>query len=625
MHHRLVNLAGVIYVTSAVRAAVDDRGLMATPEYNYPSPGSAAAALPFTSAERRRSIALLLAFALFTVASDYPLSQAVSYTVFWPPGGILVALFLTTAGRARRTVAIVAFLMNVLIERYGPGVPADGAVLNAAANISQALFIAWLAGRRLGGELHFSRLVVLQRFALECVLPVVAAMSLMYCRLTQLQPDMHLFWAAWRSAVMQESLGVLAVTPALYLIVMPSDSRLFNRTALEHVVLLGLLALTEIVLFTTASTPTLFVVFPILIGISFRLGPRGAAVAVLMTAVVGLGCAISGASAFEPVSYAGTSSVHADMSSVRLLLQVFILAVVYTVLPAAGAIAGRLSAQEELKSTQAALVDASRVAGRAEVATSVLHNVGNVLTSVNVSATLATDQVKKSSAVGLKRLVALLEQQDLAAFVASERGRNLPAYLAQLSQQLAEEQRLTIEELSTLAKHVAHINEIVAMQQGYAKRVRAVESIDLVELAEQALQMCADGMGTQDIAVIREFAAVEPIVVDKHRVLQILINLLRNARQACVESTSVAKRVTVGIARTTVGIAISVADTGVGIAPENLTRIFNHGFTTRSGGHGFGLHSGAVAAIEIGGSLTVRSEGLGHGATFTLTLPLSPG
>jgi two-component system NtrC family sensor kinase len=61
----------------------------------------------------------------------------------------------------------------------------------------------------------------------------------------------------------------------------------------------------------------------------------------------------------------------------------------------------------------------------------------------------------------------------------------------------------------------------------------------------------------------------------------------------------------------------------VGIAPENLTRIFSHGFTTRTDGHGFGLHSAALAAQQMGGRLTAQSDGPGRGATFTLELPVA--
>jgi len=116
---------------------------------------------------------------------------------------------------------------------------------------------------------------------------------------------------------------------------------------------------------------------------------------------------------------------------------------------------------------------------------------------------------------------------------------------------------------------------------------------------------------------------VPPITVEKHKVLQILVNLIRNAKHACDESGRKDKQVTVRIAKGGGRITVSVTDNGVGIPPENMTRIFNHGFTTRKDGHGFGLHSGALAAKEMGGSLSVTSDGLGHGATFTLELPVA--
>ena len=100
------------------------------------------------------------------------------------------------------------------------------------------------------------------------------------------------------------------------------------------------------------------------------------------------------------------------------------------------------------------------------------------------------------------------------------------------------------------------------------------------------------------------------------------MNLVRNAKQACESSHCSERRVTLRLALEQRRCQISVIDNGVGIAAENLNRIFNHGFTTRASGHGFGLHSGALAAKCLGGSLTVRSEGPGRGACFTLELPV---
>jgi signal transduction histidine kinase len=113
-------------------------------------------------------------------------------------------------------------------------------------------------------------------------------------------------------------------------------------------------------------------------------------------------------------------------------------------------------------------------------------------------------------------------------------------------------------------------------------------------------------------------------MLDKHKALQILVNLVSNARRACSDSGRADKRLTLRLASGDGRVRLSVADNGAGIPAENLTRIFNHGFTTRKDGHGFGLHSGALAARELGGSLLAHSDGVGLGATFTLELPLSP-
>jgi C4-dicarboxylate-specific signal transduction histidine kinase len=102
------------------------------------------------------------------------------------------------------------------------------------------------------------------------------------------------------------------------------------------------------------------------------------------------------------------------------------------------------------------------------------------------------------------------------------------------------------------------------------------------------------------------------------------VNLIRNAKYACDESGRTDKLITILTVTDEHGVGIAVIDNGVGIPAENLTRIFAHGFTTRKHGHGFGLHSGALAAMELGGSLSAHSEGRGLGATFTLRLPFKP-
>ncbi len=278
----------------------------------------------------------------------------------------------------------------------------------------------------------------------------------------------------------------------------------------------------------------------------------------------------------------------------------------------------------ELESIHKQLVDASRQGGMAEIATNVLHNVGNVLNSVNVSTGLIVERVKKSKTPGLARVVDLLGQHehDLAAFIAQDaRGKHLPAHLAQLSTHLAGEQEALVNELDSLRRNVEHIKEIVAMQQNYAKVGGVKEMINVVDLVEDGMCLNEGSLRRHGVEVTREFEQVPPLNAEKHKILQILVNLLSNAKYACQESGRTDKRLTVRVANGEGRIRISVTDNGIGIPPENMTRIFNHGFTTRKDGHGFGLHSGALAAKEIGGSLTVQSDGPGEGAAFTLELP----
>jgi len=286
----------------------------------------------------------------------------------------------------------------------------------------------------------------------------------------------------------------------------------------------------------------------------------------------------------------------------------------------------RKRAQAELQNLHKQLVAASRRAGMAEIATNVLHNVGNVLNSVNVSTSLIVENVKKSKASGLARVVVLFQEHphDLGAFITNDpRGKHLPAYLAQLSEHLLAEQEGNARELDSLRRNVEHIKEIVAMQQNYVTFGGVKELIDVVELVEDSLRINAGALSGHRVEVIREFETVPPLNVEKHKILQILVNLLRNAQHACQDSERADKRLTVRVANGEGRVRISVMDNGVGIPPENLTRIFNHGFTTRKDGHGFGLHSGALAAMELGGSLTVHSDGPGRGAAFTLELPCS--
>lgn len=289
-------------------------------------------------------------------------------------------------------------------------------------------------------------------------------------------------------------------------------------------------------------------------------------------------------------------------------------------------VAAKERAHMELAEAQTRLLQTSRQAGMAEVATGVLHNVGNVLNSINVSATLVRDRLRKSEITSLCKVTKLIRQNDanLGAFLTADpKGKLIPAFLSDLGEALQREHLAMAQEHEQLSRNIEHVKEIVATQQSYARVSGLMEQVTVSELVDDAIRMNQAGLTRHGIHIERCFTPVPMVTIDKHKLLQILVNLIHNAKYALDAGSAPHKQVTIEVAPCPDdGFKIVVSDNGVGIAPENLTRIFSHGFTTRKDGHGFGLHSGANAAKEMGGSLLVSSEGLGHGATFTLQLPI---
>ncbi|MEN2394098.1 DAHL domain-containing protein [Pseudomonas halotolerans] len=280
----------------------------------------------------------------------------------------------------------------------------------------------------------------------------------------------------------------------------------------------------------------------------------------------------------------------------------------------------------ELMQAERELVEAARMAGMAEIATNVLHNVGNVLNSVNISADLVTRKLKNSKTLGLGKAVKMMNEhaEDLGRFITQdEKGKLLPRYFNELVESINAEQRLLVDELAQLTKSIDHIKEIVATQQTYAGAARLIEPLNVRDLFEDALRMNAGALSRHHVTVIKDFQDIPIIVGDKHRLLLILINLISNAKFAMSNVSDHPREMTLSIrivAQST--LCLSVKDRGEGIAPENQARIFNHGFTTRKDGHGFGLHSCALAAVEMNGRLYAQSDGPGQGALFTLEIPL---
>ena len=286
----------------------------------------------------------------------------------------------------------------------------------------------------------------------------------------------------------------------------------------------------------------------------------------------------------------------------------------------------RKKAEAELVAANQQLIEISHHAGMAEAATSVLHNVGNVLNSVNVSAAVVCDRLAKSRVGLLRKSVVLLQRHrsNLPVFLTTDpKGQALPGFLDNLAGHLEEENAGMRKEMEELAHHVEHIKQIVSAQQSFGRVFGVVESLDPRAVIEDALRLNADSLTRNNIKVERDFASERPVTVERHKLLQILVNLLRNAEQAIVEANPPERRITLRLAdKAPDRLTIAVVDTGVGIPEENQTRIFRHGFTTKKDGHGFGLHSSVLSAREMNGDLTVHSDGPSRGATFTLDLPI---
>ncbi|MBA3452234.1 MAG: HAMP domain-containing protein [Deltaproteobacteria bacterium] len=271
---------------------------------------------------------------------------------------------------------------------------------------------------------------------------------------------------------------------------------------------------------------------------------------------------------------------------------------------------------------QQELISVSRMAGMAEIATGVLHDVGNVLNSLNVSVSIIDNAVRNSRIAGFTKTVDVFEAHPggLIAFLATENGRVVPGYLSSVAKRLAKENAQLLGELASVTRNIDHIKSIVTMQQSYARPGGFLELVALGPLIDDALRMGESSFANHGIELVKDYGDTETITTDRHKLLQILINVISNARHAVKDVDRSTRRITVGVRASSEGVEIAIADTGVGIPPGNLDKIFQHGFTTKKGGHGFGLHASANTARELSGTLSVASEGEGAGATFTLML-----
>jgi C4-dicarboxylate-specific signal transduction histidine kinase len=281
--------------------------------------------------------------------------------------------------------------------------------------------------------------------------------------------------------------------------------------------------------------------------------------------------------------------------------------------------------QEDLTRAQEKLITASRQAGMAEVAASVLHNVGNVLNSANVSTQVLVETLGDIRIERVSEMAEMIRtnSENATEFFATPRGKAIPAYLTTLAGHEQVRREKLIIEAKRIQENLEHIRQVISRQQAVARCSGSRELLDPCDLMEQALSLSGHALGAAGVKIVRDYQNVGRAWLDKHLILQILVNLIGNAKHALAASSGSDKRVTLRvISPEEGGIRITVEDNGVGISAENLARLFSFGFTTKKEGNGFGLHHSANTAKELGGKLSVTSLGEGLGATFYLDFPV---
>ena len=289
-------------------------------------------------------------------------------------------------------------------------------------------------------------------------------------------------------------------------------------------------------------------------------------------------------------------------------------------------ITSQKQAEDKLKAARKELVDTARLAGKAEVASNVLHNVGNVLTSINTIVNLLKNQKYKLNLENYHKAIQMLtdHHDDLAVFLTEDpKGKLIPDYLLNFSQHIEREQNDVKTLLEDLTKHVQTVTNIISIQQTFAHPGTMTEITNISEVANDALKVDLPNIEKNNINVIREYEPIPSFYVDRHLLLQILHNLIRNSLESLKICRRKDKELIIRIYGSDSRAVIEIQDNGIGIPEENNDKIFTYGFSTKKGGHGFGLHGSANLAKTMKGSLLFHSDGVNKGATFRLLLPVN--
>ncbi|GEM_PF-4553688 len=267
----------------------------------------------------------------------------------------------------------------------------------------------------------------------------------------------------------------------------------------------------------------------------------------------------------------------------------------------------------------------ARRAGRAEVANNVLHNVGNVLNSVNVSATMIRDKINQSKVSNIRSIADLIDQQkdNMNTFIhKTTQGQLLLEYIQKLGEICVQDQMYLAHEINELQDNLNYIKKIIYQQQSFSGQYHSVEMVDVSKIIQDSLDVHKIHFANNNIIIIFKYKIVKQIELDQVKLQQVLVNLIKNSIDSLIERNNTNKKIIFYVRqKNNNNFEIKVEDNGLGITPENLTKIFSFGFTTKENGHGFGLHGSALIIKEMGGTISFKSNGVNLGATFAIVLP----
>ncbi len=281
----------------------------------------------------------------------------------------------------------------------------------------------------------------------------------------------------------------------------------------------------------------------------------------------------------------------------------------------------------ELHAAQAEIAENAHKAGMSEIATTVLHNVGNVLNSLKTAGYVACETAKGSIVSKLLKANELLGSQmhNIDEFIADDpKGKKLLRYYLELGEMLNKENAYIVQNLTQILENTESISEIISAQQAYAYSTNSYSEVTpITEIIEHALTLNESSYSRHNIIVEKRLGKVPEIPLHKTKTLHIILNLLKNAKEAMTVNRLEDRKLLIDVHVEDPNLILTISDTGHGIAEADLSKIFSFGFTTKPDGHGSGLHSSANYMTEMGGRMWVESAGQGKGAAFTLSFPLA--